>query len=311
MKPVILLILFSIGLRASDPGAPMGHLGLRTNDVIAVVGGGSSVALARTGHLETVITAGHPGHRLRFRTLAWEGDTVFGQPREINYPALPNQIRDCGATVTLIDFGQSESFRGTAGLDAFRSSLHRLVEELRSLTPRLLLLTPLPPVGSSPASTEPYAEAVRAESAASGIPLLDLHRAALELPAVAPGDGHVEGRVPSPERLGRIILRAFSGREPGLRRLGIRADGSFADADWEALRQAVQDRNRHWKRFVRPTNWAFLGGDRTEQPSSRDHRDPSVRWFPEEMKQYFPLIEAADREIQARAAATAANWTAR
>jgi hypothetical protein len=311
MKPAILLILFSIGLRASDSSARPNGLGLRTNDVVAVVGGGGAVALARTGHLETLITAGHPGHRLRFRTLAWEGDTVFGQPREINYPALPDQIRACGATVTLIDFGQSESFRGTAEAESFRKSLHRLVEDLRGLTPRLILLTPLPTSASNPASTEPYADAVRVEAAASQIPLIDLHRAALELPPVTSEGAPVEGRVPSPDRLGRCILQALAGADAGLRKLGIRADGGFSDADWEALRQAVQVRNRLWKRFNRPTNWAFLGGDRTEQPSSRDHRDPSVRWFPDEMKQYLPLIDDADREIHAKAAFTAATWNTR
>jgi hypothetical protein len=311
MKPAILLILFIIGLRASDSSALPVGLGLRTNDVVAVVGGGGAVALARTGHLETLITAGHPGHRLRFRTLAWEGDTVFGQPREINYPALPEQIRACGATVTLLDFGQSESFRGRAEAEDFRKSLHRLVEELRGLTPRMILLTPLPTPGSAPASTEPYAEAVRAEAAASRIPLIDLHRAAMELPRAASEGAPVEGRVPSPDRLGRCVLHALAGPDPGLRRLEIRADGGFADPDWEALRQAIQGRNRLWKRFNRPTNWAFLGGDRTEQPSSRDHRDPSVRWFPDEMKQYLPLIDAADREIHAKAAVTAATWTTR
>lgn len=311
MKPAILLILFSFGLRASDSSALPVGLGLRTNDVVAVVGGGGAVALARTGHLEAVITAGHPGHRLRFRTLAWEGDTVFGQPREINYPALPDQIRACGATVTLIDFGQSESFGGTAEAESFRKSLHRLVEELRGLTPRLILLTPLPTPGSAPASTEPYAESVRAEAAVSQIPLIDLHRAAMGLPPAASEGTPVEGRVPSTDRLGRCVLQALAGLDPRLQKLEIRADGGFANPEWEALRQAVQERNRLWKRFNRPTNWAFLGGDRTEQPSSRDHRNPSVRWFPDEMKQYLPLIDAADWEIHTKAAATSATWTTR
>ena len=44
-------------------------------------------------------------------------------------------------------------------------------------------------------------------------------------------------------------------------------------------------------------NWAFLGGDRIEQPSSRDHRDPKVRWFPGELEQFGPLIEQAEAMI--------------
>ena len=53
-----------------------------------------------------------------------------------------------------------------------------------------------------------------------------------------------------------------------------------------------------WFHYWRPQNWAFLNGDRTEQQSSRDHRDPSIRWFPEEMKQWLPLVAAKETEIK-------------
>jgi hypothetical protein len=53
-------------------------------------------------------------------------------------------------------------------------------------------------------------------------------------------------------------------------------------------------------------NWAFLHGDRTEQPSSRDHRDPKVRWFPAEMEKFLELIDAEEARISilAKEAAT-------
>jgi hypothetical protein len=59
----------------------------------------------------------------------------------------------------------------------------------------------------------------------------------------------------------------------------------------------IRAKNRLWDRYRRPQNWAFLAGDRTTQPSSRDHLDPTKRWFPEEMKEFTPLIEAKEREI--------------
>jgi len=36
---------------------------------------------------------------------------------------------------------------------------------------------------------------------------------------------------------------------------------------------------------------------------SRDQRDPTKRWFPEEMEQWLPLIEAKEQEIWKLAAA--------
>ncbi len=68
------------------------------------------------------------------------------------------------------------------------------------------------------------------------------------------------------------------------------------------LTQALREKNTLWFHYWRPQNWAFLGGDRTEQPSSRDHVDRSKRWFPAEMEQWLPLIEGKERHVAALAA---------
>ena len=68
---------------------------LRTNDVVAFVGG-TDVATARlTGHLETLLAVKFPG--ARFRNLGWEGDTVFAQPRDVGFPPLAEQLKRAGA----------------------------------------------------------------------------------------------------------------------------------------------------------------------------------------------------------------------
>jgi hypothetical protein len=63
------------------------------------------------------------------------------------------------------------------------------------------------------------------------------------------------------------------------------------------LRQVIVAKNRLWFNYWRVQNWAFLAGDRTNQPSSRDWRDPSIRWFPPEREQFVPLIEAQEKAI--------------
>ena len=70
----------------------------------------------------------------------------------------------------------------------------------------------------------------------------------------------------------------------------------------EQLRQLITTKNRLWFNYWRVQNWAFLAGDRTEQPSSRDWRDPSKRWFPAEREKFLPLIEKKEQEIWALAA---------
>ena len=76
-----------------------GMMTLRTNDVIVLVGGSTFVAENESGVLETALKLAHPGHALRIRNLAREGDTVYAQPREVNYPTLPEQVSRAGATV--------------------------------------------------------------------------------------------------------------------------------------------------------------------------------------------------------------------
>ncbi len=77
---------------------------------------------------------------------------------------------------------------------------------------------------------------------------------------------------------------------------------AFTDGNsCEHLRQLIREKNRLWFHYYRPSNWAFLAGDRTNQPSSRDYLDPSKRWFPGEMEQWLPLVDAKEKEIWAAA----------
>jgi hypothetical protein len=69
----------------------------------------------------------------------------------------------------------------------------------------------------------------------------------------------------------------------------------------ESLRQSIIAKNKLWFDYWRPQNWAFLAGDRINQPSSRDWRDPSIRWFPPEREEFLPLIKAKEKEIDALA----------
>ena len=75
------------------------------------------------------------------------------------------------------------------------------------------------------------------------------------------------------------------------------ASNWFARPELRALRTAVVAKNQLWAHSVRPTNWAFLAGDRTEQLSSRDHRDRTIRWFPAEMEQFGPLLREAEARL--------------
>ena len=79
-------------------------------------------------------------------------------------------------------------------------------------------------------------------------------------------------------------------------------NGLPLDSTAAPLRNTIIQKNKLWHDYWRPSNWAFLHGDRTTQPSSRDHLNPSVRWFPAELEKYRELIAAKENEIRKLAA---------
>jgi hypothetical protein len=286
-------------MAAHAQGAGPSHA-LRTNDVIALLGGGGAEAQARGAHWETLLMATHPGHRLRVLNFAREGDTVFSQLRDVNYPPPLRQVADAKATLCVLDFGQGEAYGGIDRLEAFSERLDQWVVDLQALGVRAVLATPAPVVRPGAPPVEAYAEGIRRIARRRNLPLVDVFEAASGRRGLSEDGRRLTDA--GHARIAGTALRPWLGN----RALpGVDADGRFQDPSWEALRQALVERNALWKGYTRPTNWAFLAGDRTEQPSSRDHRDLKIRWFPAEMEQFVPLLQAADRKADALAAAAA------
>ena len=284
------LLLTLVLSAASGQDRPL----LQPHDVIAVLGGARMVALEKGGYAESLVAAARPTDQLRWRGLAWEGDTVFSRPRELNYPPLTHQLRTAGATVALVQFGEMESLAGLREIPRFIEAYASLLDEVTAVIPRQILVAPTPSPGfpTSPdrlAAISDYAAAIRSLASRRNIPFLDLQ------PSAASDAGEAG--------VGRALAAGLVG-PAALSRSETDSRGRFAIPDLEAVRQAVVARNRLWFDYTRPMNWAFLAGDRTEQPSSRDHRDRNIRWFPVEMEQFVPLITQADEQIW-KAAATA------
>ncbi|MCH2401044.1 MAG: hypothetical protein MK364_18145, partial [Pirellulales bacterium] len=70
----------------------------------------------------------------------------------------------------------------------------------------------------------------------------------------------------------------------------------FADQQTEAIRYEIVKKNRYWFRYFRPTNWAFLYGNRQHTESSWDPKKEN-RWFPEEVDQLLKMVERAEVTI--------------
>lgn len=254
---------------------------LMTNEVIAILGGTEAVAVVEEGSMEAQWVA-QSGSRIKLRDLTWEADTVFRQDRPMNFGSIKQQLERSKATAAVLMFGRQECLeRGESGLAEFKTALEKLVSTCTAVTPRLILVQPLAFEGELAqhnAALKKYA-AVIAEVAKAHGALLAAQSISLQ-----PGSTR-DGLNLTPTgaaQLGMSIAHLWS------------TDMKPPDA---RLKSLIQQKNTLWHRYWRPANWAFLHGDRTAQPSSRNHVDPAQRWFPSELEQYLPLIEAKEREI--------------
>ena len=136
LSPAITLAAMRLPLRLParssfspcSPGARAAEPFFKKGDVIALVGGEDMVVASEYGYLELLLTRALPDYQLRFRNLAWEGDTVFEQRRDLNFPTWEEQLDKIGATVVIAQFGQMESLAGKEKLPEFIAAYEKLIE---------------------------------------------------------------------------------------------------------------------------------------------------------------------------------------
>jgi len=313
LAALLLAFLLTSTARAAEPW-------LKKDDVVALVGGEDMVALAEEGWLETLVTWAQPQDRIRWRSLAWEGDTVFEQRRDLNYPTLETQLDRMGATVVICQFGKMESFAGKEGVAAFTEAYGKLIERFSGEKKRriALVLPPrfgplekdaapllLPDLTHRNADVAAYVDAIRTMATKHDALVLEPDRwrnGTVGPPVTRDGVHYTVSRSGHPAGHGQfwcgIELATGLGAPPNLEEPRHELHPKML-----AITPAIAAKNRLWFHYTRPQNWAFLAGNRTNQPSSRDHKDPTKRWFPEEMEQWVPLIEAKEQEIWKLAAA--------
>ena len=299
MPPIHRILVFAVLALSTVPGFSAEPV-LPAGGVVALVGGEAMLAAAEAGYLEAEILRELPGRQLRFRCLAWEGDTVFEQRRDLNFPTIESQIDQVAASVVVAQFGEMESLAGESKLGEFVAAYEGLIDRLAAGGKRrVVLVGPLcaPALSEGQARRHEgkwriYSAAIRELAERRG--LLFVFPENPRAVDARQGADRLELREQQLAAMARSLAQQLSGKVRIERNAEI-------DVRWQALRPAIEAKNRLWFNYWRPQNWAFLNGDRTAQPSSRDHVDPSKRWFPAEMEQFLPLIEKQEREIDALA----------
>ncbi|MGB0580886.1 MAG: PVC-type heme-binding CxxCH protein, partial [Limisphaerales bacterium] len=277
---------------ANPPGPfAKGKFALQPNDVVAFIGGGNLEAAQKQAELETILTARFPKHKLRFRNVAWEGDTVYEQWRDVNFGAWSEQLAWLKASVLIVQFGQMESLDGIGNLPKFIAAYEKLLDEFEKQTRQIVLLSPTrfekpsaklaPDLSQRNSDVAAYTEAIRKLAKLRQLVFVDLFQ--VDFFNSVTRDGiHL-----LPISLG--LIDHFIAEELGIQW----SPGEIP----EGLTELIQEKNRLWFDYWRPMNYAFAFGDRMHVPFGKGA--PELR---EELEAFRPILTSAELKIDAHAA---------
>ena len=268
----------------------------KPNETVALIGGANLERTRFNAFLQTHLLAAPEARPLRVRNLAWEGDTVFEQWRDKNFPSLAQQLDQLRATVVLMQFGQMESLGGEGKLQEFVSAYEELLAKVELAPLRIVLVSPmpfenparalLPDLTRHNADAKRYVDAVRDLAKRRGLHFVDvftpLAARLKDAPRLTDDGLHLN------ERGHEVVAEEIA------RQLGLTPDSV---ASHQNLRTAALEFERLWFDSWRPMNWAFLQGDRTGVAFSRSWKDGDQRLFPEEMKEFQPILDEAEANI--------------
>ncbi len=261
---------------------------LESDEVVVFIGQTDMVRLKDNIALESALAIHSAAATPRFRNMAWEGDTVYEQWRDLNFGSWTEQLNAARATVIVAQFGQIESLDGISKLKEFAAAYEALLDQFANRTRRVLLLSPrpfespqsihMPDLTTNNNTVRAYADAVRQLADRRGFVFVDLFTSLTG----ATEKLTVNGMHLTPEAhstIAALVARSLGVETPNL--------GSLKD-----LGDAIREKNRLWFDNWRPMNWSFAFGDRTEQPFGKAGGDrPALRV---ELEEFQALLAAAD-----------------
>ncbi len=275
---------------------PDGKFVLHGDEVVVFTGQTDMFRAGKDGTLEYRLTRQFSAARPRFRNMAWEGDTVYEQWRDLNFGSWNDQLRSVGASVIVARFGQVEALDGAGKLDEFIKAYESLLDQFAGQTQRILLLSPhrfeqptsslMPDLRSLNHVVERYTQAIRELAERRGYLFVDLYSP--ELPRDHLTENGMHLREVAHEAMAQLICRSLGLPQP------LPASGTAGD-----LLAAIRDKNRLWFDNWRPMNWSFAFGDRTQQQFGQPSgRQPALRV---ELEEFPPLLATAEARIFALA----------
>jgi len=272
-------------MNPENPPGPFadGKFTLKPNDVIAFVGAGNLEAAQKYGHLETILTSNFPKRQLRFRNVAWEGDTVYEQWRDVNFGAWSEQLAWLKARVIFVQFGQMEALDGIDRLPEFIAAYGKLLDQFEKQTKQIVLISPMPfeepGPKLAPALTQRNDD-VAGYTAAVRKLATDRKHLFVDLFEIRPDERLTRDGIHLVAEAHALVDRNIA------EQLGVSASPGIIR---EGLRELIQEKNRLWFDYWRPMNYAFAFGDRMHVPFGKG--DPTLR---DELEVLRPILDAAE-----------------
>ena len=270
-----------------------GKFALNDHEVIVFSGQTNLVREQQAGELESLLASAFAAKKPSFRSMAWEGDTVYEQWRDLNFGSWLSQLQAAGATTVVVQFGQIEALDGPARLPEFTAAYHQLLNQFAARTPRLVLLSPMPfekPLADHApdltlrnAEVKAYSEAIKEIARHRGAVFIDLFSLLSQRTASAPRltDNGLHLNPAGLHAVAEIIAQQLGAETKA--------------ANLAALRDSIVEKNHLWFDCWRPANWSFVYGDRISQLFGKPGGDvPSLR---DAFEIHRPLIAKWDERI--------------
>lgn len=187
---LLLLLTTCSSALARQPAKAQPPFEFRDGDRVALIGNTFIEREQMYSYLETLLRSRHPDKNITFRNLGWSGDTVFGHarsyfdPPEKGFERLDKIVHELKPTVIFISYGMGESFDGEAGLQPFRRQFERMLDMMKDLEARTVILGPLRHEDLGPPLPDPtehnrnlrlYADALKEIAASRGHRFIDLY----------------------------------------------------------------------------------------------------------------------------------------
>lgn len=282
----------------SRPLPVEGPLDLQDGDTVVLLGDAFFERDGNYGFIESWLTARFADRQIRYRNLAWSGDTPRGEARSYFGPPdeglqrLQGHLDLIKPSVVFICYGSAVVNEGAKGLSPFLAAYGKLLDLVTKSGAGIVLVGPPPAEEKGPAAAVLKTRNAAAKDYAAAIKKLAETRKLRFADLLGPLEGAMA------KAGGSLTLNGIHFSEAGYRKIApevgqamLAAPGDTKPApafpDNERLRTAIREKNRLFFHRWRPENETYLFGFRKHEQGNNGVEIP----------QFDPLVAEKEKLI--------------